>query len=279
MSVYASFDANDVGGIDGLGRLVSAAETLMGPSGSAVTHEVSNIYDGLGQLTDASISNINSSTWTADYTYNEDGNVTSKTEGGSTTDFEYDSDNDGNDDCDYMTKIGDDSLVWDDNGRLTTSVTASLVYNWDGKLRSATAGGDSIAVKYDPMGNRVYKESTVSSETTKRKFIVDISSKLPTILLEIDPDISSLEKSYIYSGPQVISAGHHYYGDPADPNDNWIDSYFYLHDRLGSVRQIVDPNTATVVATYTYNPYGMDFATEVISDNYSYLPATIKVSG
>ena len=61
-----------------------------------------------------------------------------------------------------MQKIGNDVLVWDKNGQLKNNLVATqLVYNWDGKLRSATAGSDSISLKYDPRGNRVYKSSTV----------------------------------------------------------------------------------------------------------------------
>ncbi|MCK5602829.1 RHS repeat-associated core domain-containing protein, partial [Candidatus Pacearchaeota archaeon] len=37
--------------------------------------------------------------------------------------------------------------------------------------------------------------------------------------------------------------------------------YFYLHDRLGSVRQLID-TSATVKNTYTYEPYGEAFTTE-----------------
>ncbi|MBN1795922.1 MAG: hypothetical protein JW804_04555 [Sedimentisphaerales bacterium] len=47
----------------------------------------------------------------------------------------------------------------------------------------------------NPMGNRVWKKSVVNSNTTKRKYIIDISGNLPTILCEIDPDTSSLKRS------------------------------------------------------------------------------------
>ena len=117
---------------------------------------------------------------------------------------------------------------------MTESVTASLEYNWDSKLRSATAGGDSVSYKYDPRGNRVSK--TLNS-TTKTRYIVDIASKLPTILLEIDfsdPCNCSLEKAYVYTNSQIIAQ---FDGDP-----NYADKYFYLSDRLGSVRQVIDPN-------------------------------------
>ena len=65
-----------------------------------------------------------------------------------------------------------------ENGQLTTGASSeSLVYNWDGKLRSATKAGAKINLKYDPYGNRIYKKSG----STKRKYIVDITGDLSAI--------------------------------------------------------------------------------------------------
>ena len=89
-----------------------------------------------------------------------------------------------------------------------------------------------------------YKTSPKS--VTTRKYIVDISGQLPTILCEINTSDSSLTKSYIYSDRQILcqrdggaSAGE----------------YFYVTDRLGSVRQVVN-NAGAVVLNYTYSPFG-----------------------
>jgi len=60
-----------------------------------------------------------------------------------------------------------------------------------------------------------------------------------------------LEKTYFYAGPQVIAQV-----------DSSGSKYFYLHDRLGSVRMVVGSN-GKAENTYTYNPFGKDFATEV----------------
>ena len=57
-----------------------------------------------------------------------------------------------------------------------------------------------------------------------------------------------MERSYIYSGAQPIAF---YEGSNDDPN------YFYLHDRLGSVRQVLD-SAGNVKNTYTYTPFGTD---------------------
>jgi RHS repeat-associated protein len=55
-----------------------------------------------------------------------------------------------------------------------------------------------------------------------------------------------LKRSYIYAGAQPITF---YEGDYTDP------AYIYLHDRLGSVRQVID-SSGNVKNTYTYTPFG-----------------------
>ena len=70
---------------------------------------------------------------------------------------------------------------------------------------------------------------------------------MPTILCEINPATSSLTKSYIYTDTgQIICQRNG--GQSAV-------EYFYVTDRLGSVRQVID-NTGAVVANYTYTPFG-----------------------
>ncbi len=89
-------------------------------------------------------------------------------------------------------------------------------------------------LKYDPDGSRIYKESTVGSTTTKRKYIVDTVGDLPTILLELDPMSNyAIKKTYIYGNSQILAQHDGSYTAPR---------YFYLHDRLGSVRQIMKVN-------------------------------------
>jgi len=165
-----------------------------------------------------------------------------------------------------MTKAGDDELVWDANGRLAETPTISFEYNADGKLRRAVIGSNSIALKYDPQGNRVWKQSTVSGQTTERKYIVDVSGGLPTILCEIDPCDGSLKKSYIYTpGGQILA--QYSYNEGAEPNEP-DERYFYVHDRLGSVRLVVNED-GDVNNTYTYSPFGEMFPTECIETVYN----------
>jgi RHS repeat-associated protein len=153
-----------------------------------------------------------------------------------------------------MTNAGGSSLTWDDNGQLTTGLTTTFTWNWEGKLRTAASGSNSIHVKYDPMGNRVWKQTSDGQNTTARKYIVDISGNLPTILCEIDTADGSLKKSYYYADGQILAQKD--YADPANVHK----TYWYVHDRLGSVRQVLDYHALTTVLeiahSYGYTPFG-----------------------
>ena len=64
---------------------------------------------------------------------------------------------------------------------------------------------------------------------------------------------SSLKKKYIYADRQILA--QHDIDDDAQPAQD--DKYFYLHDRLGSVRLVIDDSaTPAVVKYYTYEPFG-----------------------
>jgi hypothetical protein len=134
-------------------------------------------------------------------------------------------------------------------------------------MRSASKGSDSIAVKYDPMGNRVYRSSYDGSGTTVQKFIVDIAGSLPTIIAEYS-DPNSFTNSYVYADGQVLVQ----YAHQSDPNVP-PDRYYYVHDRLGSVRMVVDANSVTETVTarnvYTYSPFGNPYAGTVSETVYN----------
>jgi RHS repeat-associated protein len=149
-----------------------------------------------------------------------------------------------------MTAKGNDDLTWDLNGRMIAGVTSSLTYNHDGKLQSGSAAGVTVDLKYDPDGNRIYREVTSGPTTTKRKYVIDTEGDLPVVLLEINPDISDpnscIVKTYLYAGTDTIAQHDGFYAD---------DKYFYLSDRIGSVRQVIDVN-ASVEHLYSYGPFG-----------------------
>jgi len=146
------------------------------------------------------------------------------------------------------------TLDWDLNGNLKEGITNSMIWNWDNKLRHGQVGSDSVNCVYTPDGAMVAKQTTQASQTTRHKYIVDTVGNYPVILLVLDADDFSILKSYIHANGQVLMQ---YDGDPAT-----ADKYFYLHDRLGSVRLLID-TSANVVNMYTYDPFGNPFPTEV----------------
>jgi RHS repeat-associated protein len=147
-----------------------------------------------------------------------------------------------------ITQHDGNTLDYDENGNMTSGVDTTLVYNWDSKLRSGQKDGNSISLKYDPAGNRIQKNSSIAGN---RKYIVDIVGDLPVILLVLD-DSQNVLKKYIYANSQIV-AQH-------DVNDN-NKLYFYLHDRLGSVRQLIN-TSGIVIRLYTYNPFGETLETD-----------------
>jgi hypothetical protein len=56
-------------------------------------------------------------------------------------------------------------------------------------------------------------------------------TNLPVILMELDSNFNVM-KSYVYGNSQTIAQ---YDGNPFSAN-----KYFYLHDRLGSVRLVIN---------------------------------------
>ena len=242
--------------VDGLGRLTDANETISKTSGT-VDYSYTYVYDMRSQLTEADITKDSSPWWDADYSYYKNGNLKDREIQSSKTEFEYTGEvMDG-------TKTGGGEyfeLAWDENGNMidfdiSVGDDTTLEYNWDGKLRSGEKGSDTISLRYDPDGNRIFK---ASSESGQRKYIVDIVGGLPVILMELDSaDNMDIMKKYTYAHGQIL-AQHDIDDDAITPKD---DIYFYLHNRLGSVRQIID-TSGNVKNRYTYDPFGEGFATE-----------------
>ncbi|MHC4621013.1 MAG: polymorphic toxin-type HINT domain-containing protein, partial [Planctomycetota bacterium] len=255
---------SDWADVDGLGRLGASTEqvTTADETPSTVTYNFTHTYDMRSQLTGATVSQDLS--WSGSYTYYYNGNMASRTRTGesSQTTFKYDKFNrPSEDDCHLLTDVsGDETFTpsWDENGNMTEGRTANydFEYNWDNKLRKVVTTGPTtvIALKYDPDGNRIYKDSG----GTVRKYIVDIVGDLPVILMELDG--SAVKKAYIYANGQIL-AQHH--GVVAEGNKR-----FYLHDRLGSVRQIIkyENGQVKVVDRYTYTPFGETHDSQVQQD-------------
>ena len=72
--------------------------------------------------------------------------------------------------------------------------------------------------------------------------------------------ISSIKNQYYYTNGQVLTQ---YDCNGLDESNDLIvnGKYFYIHDRLGSVRQVIDTD-GTVVNSYTYDPFGQDISAD-----------------
>ena len=226
--------------VDGLGRLRHCNESMTEADQTVINYTNTCTYDMLSELKSAIVNDGTTDIFDGVYVYNKNGDMQSRTiDQGTPTSFTYL----GNL---MSTATGGESfaLGWDGNGNMTAGVAPAFIYNWDNKLRSATNGVKSItSLKYDPDGNRIRK---VSSESGDRKYIVDVVGDLPTILLEINSSNGSLAKTYIYTNSGIV-AQH--------DGDYTANRYFYLKDRLGNVRQIIN-TSGTAVKSYAYSPFG-----------------------
>ncbi|TKJ29856.1 MAG: hypothetical protein CEE40_07200 [Chloroflexi bacterium B3_Chlor] len=99
---------------------------------------------------------------------------------------------------------------------------------------------------YDGDGVRTRK--TVDGTTTD--YIVDLAATLPMV-------ISDTDAVYLY-GLDIIAE-----------QLAQSDRYYYVHDGLGSVRQLVD-NTGQIAETYAYDPFGVPLAGEEVANPYGF---------
>lgn len=239
--------------IDGLGRLRNGTDQI-----EAISSNLSYSYDQLSQLTSATMTNINGSTWMGGYTYREDGNIETQTINGSPTSFGYTGD--------LMTYIADQSLDWDDNGNLTSTpaMNRDIVWNYANKLRSAEVDYQDgpylhrrrLECTYTPGGIMATRRMLHDGhEYFNYKYLMDPVGEFPTLLMVLHKGaLNDVQESYVPADGQTLVR----YGAGANPGSGrmWTaQKYYYLHDRLGSVRGVVD-DTGELVIPVIYDPYG-----------------------
>jgi RHS repeat-associated protein len=265
-----SFDATSEGDIDGLGRLRYASETLakVGQGAGTVSHDLTYTYDMLSRLTYAQTTNVfpePNPHLEFDHSFDDAGNMTqmiyNKGSGNVTRTYGLDHDMVDN----YVEGATTKSVDWDENGRQYSQPIDSaqwpdyeLAYTWDNRLRYGEDGGDTRTMEawYTPDGARIAKKRTWDDNSDyNHKYVVDVVRGVPVVLLVLNADSgNAMVNSYIHANGQVL-AQH----DETDQENRPI--YFYLHDRLGSVRQVIDDN-AEVVHCYTYDPWGLTVGAE-----------------
>ncbi len=134
----------------------------------------------------------------------------------------------------------------------------TFTYDYEGKMQLAVSIADPnnmVEYKYDPMGNRIGRvEYDAYGIASEQKYVLDYTGSVPKVLLELDK----------VAGQWVVSQKNYYYGNrlvmSTDGNDS--NRRYYIHDRLGSVRCVVDANALSVQNNYTYTPYGEDIASQ-----------------
>ncbi|MEI8165721.1 MAG: DUF6531 domain-containing protein, partial [Chloroflexales bacterium] len=121
-------------------------------------------YDVLRRLTSASYVGGGQ----ASYTYDLMGNRTQMTQGGATTDYQYD-------EADRLTQAGGVTFTWDNAGRMTGrtegAVTTAYQYDTEGRL---TQTGD-VRFSYDGAGRRL--SMSAGGQTTN--YLYDVAGQLP----------------------------------------------------------------------------------------------------
>ena len=159
-----------------------------------------------------------------------------------------------------LTSVGGNDLVdWDDSGNLVCDGISTFSYNYDNKMLNAYGIDEPnvfVAIGYDCANNRVYRVSRdVDSNYTVRKYLLDYSGGLPKVLVELELDGSG--------GWDIVAQNYHYGDRLVTSIDSSGNSRFYVHDRNGNVRNVIN-SSGSVLNSYTYTPYGEDIAAQCV---------------
>jgi RHS repeat-associated protein len=201
--------------------------------GATSTMTITYDYDPLYRLTSASYS----AGAEYEYTYDAVGNRQTMTSPDGETSYTYDAAN-------RLTSVGGVAYTWDANGNLTSDGVRSYSYDHANRLTQVTQG--SVTAEYVYNGDGVRISKTVAGETTG--YALDLLATLPVV-------ISDTDAVYLY-GLDIIA-------------QQQSERLYYMHDGLGSVRQLVD-TTGQVEANYAYDPFGVPVAEGDESNPYRY---------
>ena len=204
---------------DSNGRLVKILD-----SGSSTTTRATYGYDQQGQLTSATVGGTSYT-----YTYDTAGNIQSKKVGSTTTNYTY-----GNSAWrDLLTAYGGNTITY--SGGNPTKYYDGSTFTWTQGRRLATAkvGSTNISYTYDMAGVRSSKTvgSTTYKYTTLSGLVTRQTGGNATIDFVYDESNQPLAMKY----------------------NNTL--YYYVLNAQGDVVRIVD-GSRSVVASYTYDPWG-----------------------
>ena len=204
---------------DSNGRLIKILD-----SGSSTTTRATYGYDQQGQLTSATVGGTSYT-----YTYDTAGNIQSKKVGSTTTNYTY-----GNSAWrDLLTAYNGGSITY--SGGNPTKYYDGSTFTWTQGRRLATAkvGGTNISYTYDMAGVRSSKTvgSTKYNFTTLSGLVIRQTGGGKTIDFVYDENNQPLAMKY----------------------NNTL--YYYVLNAQGDVVRIVN-SSRSVVASYTYDPWG-----------------------
>lgn len=163
------------------------------------------------------------------YAYDSRGNITSKTESGTTTTFTYS--NSGW--KDQLISVNGVDLTYDDNGNVLTYGNKEYTWNSGRNLESIVGGDNEYHYTYDENGIRTSKEvgSVTTYFNTKDGVILSQTDGTNTWYFQYDTNGSPL--GFVLNGTQ----------------------YFYITNQMGDVLAITDTN-GDIVADYEYDAWG-----------------------
>ena len=193
-------------------------------SGSSTTTRATYGYDQQGQLTSATVGGTSYT-----YTYDTAGNIQSKKVGSTTTNYTY-----GNSAWrDLLTAYGGNTITY--SGGNPTKYYDGSTFTWTQGRRLATAkvGSTNISYTYDMAGVRSSKTvgSTTYKFTTLSGLVTRQTGGNKTIDFVYDENNQPLAMKY----------------------NNTL--YYYVLNAQGDVVRIVN-SSRSVVASYTYDPWG-----------------------
>jgi RHS repeat-associated protein len=177
-------------------------------------------YDPLYRLTSANYSGGQVYT----YTYDAVGNRQTMGSPRGQASYTYDAAN-------RLTGVGGVAYTWDDNGNLTSDGVRSYSYDHANRLTEVVSG--TLTTQYAYNGDGVRTSKTASGDTTE--YVLDLAATLPVV-------ISDTDAVYLY-GLDIIA-------------QQQTERLYYMHDGLGSVRQLVD-STGDIETAYAYDPFGV----------------------
>jgi RHS repeat-associated protein len=193
--------------------------TVQSAISTTITRTIVYTYDNLYRLTEADYSTGEF----FDYTYDDRGNRLSQTTLAGTTVYTYDAAN-------RLTQVDGQSYTWDNNDNLLDDGSRTFTYDSENRLTELTAGGTTTSFVYNGDGDRYAQ--TIGGVTTD--YVLD-----PTGLAQVLVASSSGQDSFYLPGL-------------AQYDTAWS---YYLPDRLGSTRQLVDP-TGALMLGQTFDPFG-----------------------